>query len=118
MKINHWNRFCSIHLTKIKKMNANLNTSTNQNNSLEYGELLQKPEWLLKRDLIIKRDGHRCLNCGSTNNLQVHHRQYHKFSSTKYFKRPCDYKDKYLVTLCLDCHQTGHKYFKIPVFNV
>lgn len=93
-------------------------TMAKQNTADEYSSLLKKPEWFKKRDLIIKRDGHVCRNCGSNNNLQVHHRQYHKFSVTGGYKRPWDYKDNYLVTLCLDCHKVGHKYFKIPVFHV
>lgn len=84
----------------------------------DYLELLQRPEWRLRREIILKRDGSRCLNCGSENNLQVHHRQYHRDLRSGAFRLPWDYKEKYLITLCFDCHQAGHKYFKIPVFNV
>ena len=84
----------------------------------EYGALLHRPEWLSRRQLIMKRDNHHCLNCGSSNNLQVHHRQYHKWSKTGDYKRPWDYQDKYLVTLCLDCHKIGHSIYKVPIFHV
>jgi len=95
-----------------------MDTNTRNQQKEEYGSFLKRPEWSVKRETILKRDGSRCLNCGSTHNLQVHHRQYHTSSKTGDFRRPWDYKDKYLVTLCLDCHQAGHKYFKVPVFNV
>jgi 5-methylcytosine-specific restriction endonuclease McrA len=100
------------------KQIGNMETQNRNQQKEEYGSLLQRPEWQSKRATIIKRDGSHCLNCGSTNNLQVHHRQYHTFSKTGSFRRPWDYKDKYLITLCLDCHHAGHKYFKVPVFNV
>lgn len=83
-----------------------------------YSELLQQPEWSARRNIILSRDGHRCRNCGSENNLQVHHRQYHRDRKTGAFVKPWEYRDSYLVSLCLDCHQAGHKYYKIPVFNV
>jgi 5-methylcytosine-specific restriction endonuclease McrA len=95
-----------------------METSTRSQHMEEYGELLKRPEWSSKREIILKRDRGRCRNCGSQHNLQVHHRQYHTFSKTGSYRRPWDYKDKYLVTLCMDCHQAGHKSFKVPVFYV
>lgn len=100
------------------KPNTQIDNIAQRDTENEYGTLLKRPEWSIKREMIIKRDGHRCRSCGSTNNLQVHHRQYHKFTATGDYKKPWDYKDQYLITLCLDCHRAGHKYFKIPVFNV
>jgi len=94
--------------------------STQKQNTeiVAYGEFLKRPEWLAKRDVILKRDKGRCLNCGYANSLQVHHRQYHRFIKSGEKKMPWEYQDKYLVTLCMDCHQIGHKYYKVPVFNV
>lgn len=83
-----------------------------------YGELLKRPEWFRKRDEILTRDNHTCINCGSTNILQVHHKQYHTFQETGNFKKPWEYKEKYLITLCSKCHFIGHKKFKVPVFNI
>ena len=71
-----------------------------------------------KRSKILQRDGHRCQNCGSEKFLQAHHRQYHFLSNLGQFKAPWDYNDKYLVTLCRDCHQRGHQNFNIPVFKL
>jgi len=95
-----------------------MNTQKPNTDLVAYGELLKRPEWFEKRDVILKRDGSRCLHCGSDQNLQIHHRQYHKVKSIDDFKKPWEYHDKYLVTLCMNCHQVGHKYFKVPVFNV
>jgi len=94
--------------------------STQKQNAdlVAYGEFFKRPEWFAKRDVILKRDKGMCLHCGSGNNLQVHHRQYHRFIKSGEKKMPWEYNDKYLVTLCMDCHQIGHKYFKVPVFNV
>jgi 5-methylcytosine-specific restriction endonuclease McrA len=100
------------------KPSTKTGNTVQRNTEEEYGALLKRPEWSIKREMILKRDGHHCRSCGSANNLQVHHRQYHKFSATGEYKRPWDYNDRYLITLCLDCHKTGHIYFKIPVFTV
>jgi 5-methylcytosine-specific restriction endonuclease McrA len=95
-----------------------MKTQVKNHHNPEYGELLQRSEWSQKREVVLKRDGHRCLNCGSENNLQVHHRQYHRHVRTGSYKKPWDYKDQYLITLCFDCHKVGHKYYKVPIFNV
>lgn len=83
-----------------------------------YDELLQSKDWVLKREEILKRDNHHCVNCGSMITLQVHHRQYHIKKTLKEFKKPWEYKSKYLITLCLNCHLAGHNHFKIPIFNI
>lgn len=105
--------------SSLSHKHANTMTSETENQqSNEYNQLLLRPEWRRKREVIITRDGNRCVNCGSANNLQVHHRQYHRLIGTGSYKKPWNYKDQYLITLCLDCHKAGHKYFKVPVFNV
>lgn len=76
------------------------------------------PRWRKKREEILKRDSHKCRNCGSEKNLQVHHRQYHYNKVTGFAKQIWDYKDKFLITLCKACHETGHKKFKIPFFHL
>lgn len=83
-----------------------------------YETLLQNPKWLEKRKEIIVRDGNQCCCCGNKSDLQVHHRQYHIKSSTGEKKLPWNYKNKYLITLCKECHSKGHNKFKIPVFNI
>lgn len=82
----------------------------------EYLNQLNDPRWHAKRDEILKRDNYKCRNCGSTENLQVHHRQYHYSSKQKKFNKIWDYSNHYLITLCAKCHQLGHKHYKVPVF--
>ena len=95
----------------------------NQNNREDffkktYQELLITPQWLKKRKHILKRDNHRCLNCGSGINLQVHHRQYRYNNIIKDFIKPWEYDNRCLITLCNTCHKAGHTYYKIPVITI
>jgi 5-methylcytosine-specific restriction endonuclease McrA len=91
---------------------------TEQNASLKYAEMLRTTQWLERRKQIIKRDNYRCLNCGSSYGLEVHHRQYHKIKRTGENRKPWAYTDHNLITLCSRCHQVGHKKYTVPVFNV
>lgn len=83
-----------------------------------YQSLLLSGQWRQRREVILKRDNHACVRCGSSENLNVHHRQYHKNMANQSFVNPWEYKSHNLVTLCRGCHELGHKLFKIPVFNV
>lgn len=85
--------------------------------TLQYQSLLKYPDWQKMRTEILQRDNHQCKNCGSKENLQVHHRQYHINAKTGNKKNPWDYNHKYLITLCHDCHEKGHKRYTIPVFK-
>lgn len=60
-----------------------MNTNTEM-----YESLLQEPQWKFKRVEILNRDNSQCRNCGSKNNLQVHHGQYHKIKITGDFVKP------------------------------
>ncbi len=84
----------------------------------EYGRLLLTDEWREKRNIILERDGHKCRNCGSGSELEVHHRQYHTSKHTGAFKKPWQYNDHNLITLCSRCHKAGHKKYNVPVFSV
>lgn len=65
-----------------------------------YWDLLKSPEWQKKRLEIMQRDEWRCTQCGSTVNwLQVHHGYYQTG------KKPWEYPDETLHTLCEDCHK-------------
>lgn len=83
--------------------------------SEQYSELLKSPFWKIKRERIMERDGHKCVNCGGTSSLVVHHKQYHFFKKRDELANPWEYDDKYLITLCSTCHQSGHEIFDIPV---
>jgi hypothetical protein len=68
-----------------------------------YGELLIDPRWQKKRLVIFNRDGWKCRYCGdSTKTLHVHHEYYAKG------KKPWEYPDNDLKTLCADCHSKAH----------
>ena len=83
-----------------------------------YNELLKTKQWRLKRLIILQRDRNKCRCCGSTNELQVHHRQYHVSKITGNFLDPWKYQSNHLITLCDKCHTAGHTKFKIPTFNI
>ena len=83
-----------------------------------YGALLFKPEWRAKRAEILQRDNHTCSICYGSEDLQVHHRQYHFIASLNQFKLPWDYPDYLLITLCESCHKRGHSKFKVPTISI
>jgi len=65
---------------------------------MDYFEKLKDPRWQKKRLQIFERDNWTCLNCGATDKtLTVHHTNYQG-------KDPWETEDKYLKTLCEDCH--------------
>ncbi len=84
----------------------------------DYDILLQNPKWFEKRRIILERDGNKCSCCGNKNILQVHHKQYHKNVKTGEKQFPWMYENKYLITLCKECHSKGHEKFRIPIFNI
>jgi 5-methylcytosine-specific restriction endonuclease McrA len=60
---------------------------------------IDRPSPTLRRR-IKKRDGNRCVRCGSTENLRVHH-----------LRQVADgggHEEANLVTLCADCHGAVH----------
>lgn len=66
----------------------------------EYSKLLLDPRWQKKRLEILSRDDWSCKNCGYTEEtLHVHHCYYEKG------KKPWEYPDTSLLTLCATCHQ-------------
>lgn len=67
---------------------------------LSYAEMLKGPRWQKKRLEVMQRDGFRCQHCLSEDKpLQVHHLVYDKD------KKPWEYENNQLITLCEDCHQ-------------
>jgi hypothetical protein len=61
-----------------------------------YSEKLRDPRWHHKRDLILKRDDYKCRDCGSEDDLHVHHCYYHG--------DPWSVPNQFLITLCDPCH--------------
>jgi hypothetical protein len=65
-----------------------------------YSDLLKDPRWQKKRLEIFKRDKWKCKLCNDNKTqLHVHHKEYINDKS------PWEYENKYLITLCEDCHQ-------------
>jgi uncharacterized protein YlaI len=64
----------------------------------DYATYLQSSEWRRFRQERIDKDHHRCVICGSRDNLNVHHLNYKVM-----------YEVDWLVTLCRDCHSRLHK---------
>lgn len=68
-----------------------------------YLEHLKDPRWQKKRLEIMQRDQFRCRECGDgTSELNVHHKIYIEN------KKPWEYPDLLLVTLCNPCHKKIH----------
>lgn len=66
---------------------------------MNYSEKLKDPRWQKKRLEIFERDSFCCQKCLSEDKtLHVHHKKY------QHGKEPWEYDDKWLVTLCEDCH--------------
>ena len=53
------------------------------------------------RTQVLQRDSWRCQNCGSFNNLQVHH--------IRPRSRLGDDTEANLITLCANCHRNCHR---------
>lgn len=69
----------------------------------DYLELLKSAQWQRKRLEVLQRDNFTCKCCGSKEkSLHVHHLYYEKD------KKPWEYPDSALVTLCEDCHRKRH----------
>lgn len=85
---------------------------------MNYICLLNDIRWKAKSNQIKRRDKFKCLNCGDSKELHVHHRQYHFVRSINDYKKPWDYSQDILITLCKACHEQGHKQYQVPIINV
>ena len=75
-----------------------------------YSEQLKSPHWQRKRLEVLERDGFKCRECKCSNKeLHIHHGYYEKG------KKPWEYENKYLHTLCIDCHKRYHETFDMFV---
>jgi len=70
----------------------------------QYNQYLATPKWQKKAMLIKNRDGNKCLLCGETNSLEVHHLRYDNVD----IANPGNEPDYDLVTLCHRCHSKFH----------
>lgn len=67
---------------------------------------LKSKEWKHKRLLVLKRDGHKCTNCNTFQNLTVHH-------DSGYEQIPNE-PIRCLRTLCKKCHTNLHTELGYP----
>jgi len=66
----------------------------------QYAACFRDPRWQRKRLSVMERDGFKCRLCGNEREtLNVHHLRYSGG------KKPWDYEDRFLVTLCETCHE-------------
>jgi len=71
---------------------------------MSYSEMLKSPLWQRKRLEVLSRDDFKCRFCGDQlSELHVHHLIYLPD------KKPWEYEDQYLVTLCHVCHLDEEK---------
>lgn len=80
---------------------------------MTYAEQLNDRRWLMKRGIILERDDYRCVvkQCKNINvQLHVHHGVYIKGLMA------WEYDDKYLHTLCDQCHSLTHS-FMSEIYN-
>lgn len=71
---------------------------------MKYSDYFKDPRWQKKRLEILERDDFCCQICFDTKEtLNVHHRIYSKG------KKPWEYDNKHLVTLCETCHSDETK---------
>lgn len=71
--------------------------------SKPYCEKLKDPRWQKKRLEVMQRDEFTCRDCGAKDKtLNVHHCHYSKGG-------PWATPDKFLLTLCEDCHERRQK---------
>ena len=82
---------------------------------LSYEDLLKTEEWREKRQKILNRDNNKCVYCGKTHNLQVHHKYYSKYPNG-FRVYPWNYPDDALITLCDECHKKVQSKKKIKTY--
>ena len=80
-----------------------------------YEELLDTNEWYEKRQHVLALHDFHCDWCGTTRNLQVHHKYYLKYPNNK-FVYPWAYKDDAFMVLCKRCHEKYHRKYSVKTY--
>ena len=84
-------------IKKLKKEAEKQKKEISKPQLTDYQLKLKDTRWQRKRIKILNRDDCYCVVCGEETNLQVHHIAYNG--------EPWDVDDRFLVTLCKDCHE-------------
>lgn len=78
-----------------------------------YTEKLKDPRWQKKRLEIFQRDNWCCQKCfDDESTLTVHHKRYIPD------RKPWDYPDELLITLCESCHEGERERIQIELDNL
>lgn len=77
---------------------------------LSWAERYNHPLWKKRAQQIKRRDGFKCITCGSSHNLHVHHLLYQSGFQV------WEYGGDYLITLCASCHEKEHAIRDIKSF--
>lgn len=64
----------------------------------DYDEFLNSGEWKEVAEMVKERDSHKCVICGSNENLNAHHLRY----------RADRLDEDDIITVCSNCHQCLH----------
>lgn len=100
-KYNKPERFTKWPPVKKKKKPKVKNKRIKKPLSKNYAKFLKTSYWKKVRLLVFKRDGFKCVICGSTENINVHHSTYkHHFDELNHLDD--------LITLCKNCHNEAH----------
>lgn len=76
--------------------------------STDYSKLLRDPHWQRKRLQVLEKQDFSCELCGANDKpLHVHHGYYEKN------KKPWEYDDETLHSLCEDCHSKTQEHLGI-----
>ena len=73
---------------------------------LSYKSFLKSRYWIEVKKRILKRDGYKCVLCGSTLELNIHHNTYKNFKNEHRHLND-------LSTLCNNCHYNVHLVMEI-----
>lgn len=85
-----------------RKKSKNKTKGKPEKENLTYSEQLIDKRWLNRREEIFRAKGRVCSKCGSKERLQIHHIEYLPN------KLAWEYKNKYLIVLCENCHKKAH----------
>ena len=68
-----------------------------------YRRYIRSPEWEKRKAVRMEIDGYRCVMCGDTKALQVHHVSYRNLGHEDILRDLC--------TVCNSCHRKIHRYY-------